>query len=347
MLHISFHSQFLLNCSYDRNNLFRDQRRSLREATSEFSKHVRLLALNWSLDQPPSTIHRICSDRVQQRGDNHQTLRADSSSKSHEETIWKLIHAAQKLNPREVDCVVEMKLGESLEDSVKRAVKGCVAVMGLEMPSDEKIQEGLDMVRGYAPTVKEPDDPKGKKKPDVQYYGLLPEVDLEDLLDRALVNESQSNKAFWMQLKADQRVTKRPHVTIVHKDDIETEGDLWNRCIAVHEMPTATPPLFKCTLSHVLWDGCVMVITVEDFDVEAEGSSGSNEGREFVSNLPDDTRSRMHITVGTKDGDIKPVEAKTMVQKWRKGEELDKIKSFKLVDLIVYGRIKGISYRFS
>ena len=32
-----------------------------------------------------------------------------------------------------------------------------------------------------------------------------------------------------------------------------------------------------------------MMITVEDFDVVAEGFSGSNieQGREFVSNLPD------------------------------------------------------------
>ena len=86
-----------------------------------------------------------------------------------------------------------------------------------------------------------------------------------------------------------------------------------------------------------------VAITVEDFDVvEAEGSSGCNEGRGFVSNLSDDIRSRLHITVGTKSGDGKPVEAKTMVQKWRRGKEQDKIKSFKLVGLIVYGRIKGL-----
>ena len=61
----------------------------------------------------------------------------------------------------EVDNVVEMKLGESIEDSFKRAVDlGCAAVMRLEMPSDEKIQEGLAVVRGYArtstSTVKKP-----------------------------------------------------------------------------------------------------------------------------------------------------------------------------------------------
>ena len=254
------------------------------------------------------------------------------------------INNTQELTPSEIDNVAEMEPGELLEDS---AVEGCVVVIGLEMPSDERIQEGLDcdVVRGYAPTVKrlDRDNPKGKKKLDVRYYGLLPEVDLEVLLDRALANEHNSNKDFWMQLKTNHRVTKRPHVTIVHKNTIDTERDLWNRCAALHEMSTAIPPLFKGTLSNLLWDGRVMAITVEDFDVvEVEGSSGSNEGRGFVSNLPDDIRSRLHITVGTKSGDVKPVEAKTMVQKWRRGKEQDKIKSFKLVGLVVYGRIKGL-----
>lgn len=51
-----------------------------------------------------------------------------------------------------------------------------------------------------------------------------------------------------------------------------------------------------------------MTISVEDFDVveAAESSSGSSneQGCEFVSNLPDDIRSRLHITVGTNPYDV-------------------------------------------
>jgi tRNA ligase len=323
--------------SYNRNNHLKQHRQSLRDVASKFPQSVRLLALNWSLDQPPATIHRICGDRVQERGDNHQTLRA---GKSHEEVIWMFISSTQELTPNEVDNVVEMELGESMEDSVKRAVEGCVAVMGLEMPSDEKIQEGLEVVRGYAPAVKKPDDPKDKKKLEVRYYGLLAEVDLEDLLDRALANEPQTNKDFWMQLKTDRRVTKRPHVTIVHRNSIDTERELWDRCTA---LSTTTPPLFKGTLSNLVWNDRVMAITLEDFGVDMNESSESQEGGEFVSKLPDELRARLHITVGTRNGKIQAVEAKTMVQQWRRGEELDTIKSVKLDNRMVYGRIKGLS----
>lgn len=253
------------------------------------------------------------------------------------------INSTQELTPTEVDDVVEMELGESTEDAVKRVVEGCVDLLGLELPSDEKIQEALDMVRGYAPTVKKPDDAKEKKKKkiDVRYYGLLPEVDLEELLDRALANEHQETKDFWTSLKTDHRVTKRPHVTIVHRNTIDTERELWDRCTALHEM--SNPPLFKGKLTNVVWDGRVMAIAIEDFNIEdsSSGSDQGQEGHEFVSQLPYDVRQRLHITVGTGNEKIQAVEAKTLVQQWRRGEE---VKSTKLDNVIVHGRIKGLMH---
>jgi tRNA ligase len=151
-----------------------------------------------------------------------------------------------------------------------------------------------------------------------------------------------------MKLKTKHRVTKRPHVTIVHRSAIDRERDVWDRCTGLHEMTTATPPLFKGTLRNVVWDTRVMAITVDDLDL-VEASEGSSEesknneqAREFVSNLPDATRSRLHITVATLRDSIKPVEAKSMVEQWRKGEEPDIIKSIKLDNQVVYGRIKGL-----
>ena len=78
--------------SYDRNNHLKQHHHSLRDATSKVSQPLRLLVLNRSLDQLPATIHHIYGDRVQQWCDNHQTLRADPSSKSHEENIWMFIN---------------------------------------------------------------------------------------------------------------------------------------------------------------------------------------------------------------------------------------------------------------
>ena len=73
------------------------------------SPPVRLLALNWALDKPPAMIHRICSDRIIGRGENHQTLRADvSAAKSHEGVI----NTTEDLVPDEMDAVIDMDVEE-------------------------------------------------------------------------------------------------------------------------------------------------------------------------------------------------------------------------------------------
>ena len=262
----------------------------------------------------------------------------------HEDLTWLFISTAQKLTPDEVHNVVEMKLGESLEESVKRAIEGCVAVMGLEMPSDEKIQEGLEIAKKYVPAMRYANQ-DNKKKRDAAYFGVLVDVNLEELLDPIFANENESGKAFWEIMKTHKRVTSRPRIKIVHKNAIDTEGDLWNRCSALDKMSKATRPLFKGRMTNVIWNGRVMLIAVEEFDV-APKSSESNEGREFVSSLSDDARSGMCIVVGTRRRSIKSMEVGALLKKWSIGQDPDIVKSHKLVnpDLIVYGSVQGLMH---
>lgn len=305
------------------------------------SPPVRLLALNWALDDPPAMIHRICGDRVLHRGDNHQTLRADkSTAKSHEEVIWSFINDTQDLAAAEVDAIVDMEIEENFRQAVERAVKGVVKILGLELPSEEGITEALHAIEGYVPATKKRDEQK-KKAGAPRYYALLPEMDLFDYLDERL-SESDVDKEIrdaWVTLKEGGRVPERPHVTIVHKNNINTEADLWNRCVALHVQ--VNPPSFTGYLGKVMWNGRVMAITVEDFGVEEDGPDGSQEGAEFVQRLPPDLRERLHITVGTRSRDILPVEAKSMIELWNDRSK-DGVSILELNDVVVRGRIKGL-----
>ena len=305
------------------------------------SPPVRLLALNWALDDPPAMIHRICGDRVLHRGDNHQTLRADkSTAKFHEEVIWSFINDTQDLAAAEVDAIVEMEIEESFRQAVERAVKGVVKILGLELPSEGKITEALHVIEGYVPATKKRDEQR-KKAGAPRYYALLPEMDLLDCLDERL-SKSDVDKEIrdaWVVLKEGGRVLERPHVTIVHKNSIHTEADLWNRCVALHAQ--VNPPSFMGYLGKVMWNGRVMALTLEDFTVERDGADGSLEGAEFVQRLPPDVRKRLHITVGTMSRDILPVEAKSMIESWKDKSE-DGVKILKLNDVVVRGRIKGL-----
>ncbi|KAJ7434866.1 RNA ligase-domain-containing protein [Mycena latifolia] len=329
----------------DKNNHLTQHRTALRTATAALRPPVRLLALHWPLDeQPRATVHRICADRVQQRGENHQTLRADAQ-RTHEDVLWQFLGAAQPLAPDEVDAVVEMDLEEGLEAAVRRAVDACVRILKLEAPSPERVEEALERVRGYAPRVKKPDASAGKAKanPAPRYFALLPEVALEGLLEPVL-----AAVPFWGALKAAGRVAARPHVTLVHKNALGGEAadaeaaaarELWARCEALDE--GTRPPLFRFALGHVVWNERVMTVTVDALEVAEEGGAGG-AGAEFVGTLPEEARGRLHITVGTRDANVPPVEGKTLVQAWRQTGDIGEVQSIALGGVLATGRVKGL-----
>ncbi|KAF9460265.1 RNA ligase [Collybia nuda] len=346
----------------DKNNHLRQHRQALREAAAKYpnSNHpipIRLLALNWSIaDKPQATVHRICGDRVTARGDNHQTLRADSTeAKSHEEVVWLFINSTEDLAEDEVDAVVDMEMEDDLETSIRRAVDGCISILNLERPTDEKIKEAVDVALGYSPTVKKPDDQK-KKTVAPRYFGLLAELDLEEVLGKKLDSITSEGGetsemgaqalTFWNELKSGKRVAKRPHVTIVHQKSLPGEQMLWDKCTTLHRL--AQPPLFSAKLGDLVWNDEVMAVTVDDLQVVIEDGEGDEVrlARAFLDALTESIRGRLHITVGTKNSNVLPVQAKVLVEAWRDGADSEAIRnsrSMPLGGIVVNGRIKGLN----
>ncbi|KAJ7481011.1 RNA ligase-domain-containing protein [Mycena galericulata] len=335
----------------DKNNHLQQHREALRG----IHPSARLLALHWGLDTPPATLHRICADRVLARGENHQTLRADAAAKTHEDVLWMFITTAEPLAPAEVDEVVDMDLGADLEAAVQRAVDACVRILELPAPGAETVREGVERARGYAPRVKKPDAPAGagagagKKAKDKgdgapRYFALLPEMDLAGLLAPVL-----DGTPFWDTLQAGGRVAKRSHVTLVHKnalqageDAVEEATAFWARCMGLHA--AGAPPLFRFRLGSVVWNERVMAVTVEGLELGEEGGDGAGRaGAEFVEKLPEEAKGRLHITVGTRDANVPPVEAKGLVEAWRRAGEggLAGVQSVPLGGVVV-GRVKGL-----
>ena len=330
-----------------RNNHLRQHRQALREAGSKIYPPVRLLALNWILDLPKPTILRECGDRILGRGDKHQTLRADMAGKSHEDVIWQFIKEKEELADSEVDESIEMDVSEPLEAAVARAVDGCVNIFGFQRPDQEKIDEAVAIARGYTPPKKKRADKNGqqaKGPPTPRYFGILAELNIESVvaIQMEQVEDIPHNgRAFWNRLVNDKRILDRPHITIVHKAELPETADLWERCTALVQLPV--PPLFSFTLGHLVWSDRVMALTVEDLGL-AEDPNNEDPGQErheFISKLPADIRDRLHITVGTLDGSVPPLEAKDLVEVWRKGRRAG-IGSLQLEGLFIRGRIKGL-----
>ncbi|EMD34614.1 hypothetical protein CERSUDRAFT_116777 [Gelatoporia subvermispora B] len=327
----------------DKNNHLKQHRDQLREAVKGFDPPVRLMALNWSLDRPMASIHRICSDRVTQRGDNHQSLRADTLAKTHEEVLWMFLRTAEELTDSEVDVSVDMDIEENLEDALARAIDACVRILGVPRPSPEQVGEALAIARGYAPTKKKADDPKKKAPPKPRYFGILAELDVDDVLSARMAEAdvSAEGKDFFEKLKSNKRVTKRPHVTIVHSKALPAQQELWDRCMGLHSL--AVPPLLSFRLSRLVWNDRIMAVVVSDLAVSNEEEDVENKALDFVVKLPPEVKDRLHITVGTRDDSVPPVEAKDLVVEWKKQGDNNEMNSLELKDVWVKGRVKGLA----
>lgn len=322
----------------------KQHRTALRDAVRGSNPPVQLLALNWAFEKPLTAIHKICSDRVYDRGENHQTLQADVRGKSHEEVIWQFIEQREELEEGEVDAVIEMDIDEDLEHALDRAVDGCVRILGLEKPDQEKVALALATARGYEPTRKK-EDKKGEKVKEKQikqprYYGLVPEVDLLELLNPVFspggdADVADGNK-FFTDLKKNHRITKQPHITIVHSKSLDSEWarSLWERCSELRL--SSTPSAFRFNLGSVVWNDRVMAITVNEI---MPVDDDDEAGRTFMDQLPQEVREKLHITVGTANKDIMAFEARGLVEEWREGK---RTKSLKLTNIPAEGRIRGL-----
>ena len=126
---------------------------------------------------------------------------------------------------------------------------------------------------------------------------------------------------FWEALKSPKgahgRVTRSPHVTIVHSkeqkqlDRAPESVMLWERCAALHAL--ASPPMFCAHRGHVVANKLIMVATVEDLCVDDPEEDAGQEGTVFMSQLDPELCERQHITIGTKDASVPAVEAGVLV----------------------------------
>lgn len=329
----------------DRNNHLNRHRDGIREAVSSLKPPPRLIALYWDVtNNPPATVHRIVTDRISSRGDNHQTL-TPSNVANYEGVVWQFLNEFNELAEGEVDEVIEMEVDESVEDALARAVQGIVDLLDVDKPSDENMGEALRVATEYRPvakkTVKEVQQESKKVKSALspRYYALLPEIDLEIVVGSIMASNTpvpDSGRQFWEYLKAKSRVAQRPHITITHIKSREHEEDLWTAC---EQICTEKPPSFRITLGHLVWNDRVMALTAEDTSFVADSGEGTSASR-FLEKLGNDVKKRLHITVGTKESSIPPVEAKALVENWRAGE--GEINSVALQGFTASGRVKGL-----
>ena len=317
---------------------------------------IRTIALAWDLDRLPlNTLHRLCAQRIEQRGDNHQTLVADPDRtavvglKSHETVLWRFLEALQPFQSSvgkgqgaegygdsAFDHVVRLKVAASAEENLRTVVKSLSSVLGWTMPSDTRIGAALTKAMGWK--VARPAKGERQESKRVRYFGLAVELDVGALVDSVLpvADELGSMR---------DRLNLRPHITLVHHTSLTTTGEsvadrrwaFYTRLLSSSN-PTA---VFHVSISTLLYDQTVLALPVDQIIPPSELNETFNS---LHANIEGQDAWTPHITLATSP-EVRPFEANRLVAQWRRGETRERtVKVIPLQStLSVEARVFGMS----
>ncbi|BGP42918.1 tRNA ligase [Rhodotorula kratochvilovae] len=360
----------------DKNNHLVKHRDDLVQlAASLAPKHnVRLVALAWPTNSPSlprDKFHALCASRIVDRGQNHQTLRA---GEQHEQVIWQFLGQHEPFDDganvadSKFDAVVEMKAEWAQDEALERAVDALSKIDGV-LPTGtsvplprEKVDGAIAFAKKWTTQVRKEATPAQQKQrakaTAARYYGIAAEVDLQKLVEAHVpASEREKKEGLWAALVKASRVERKPHVTLVHRTELELPDEavrkaktaLWERYEALVDGATKTSGgasqlAVELVLGpRLVWDSRAMAIEVSGLSSTAKPAKDGAE--KPLIELPDGKSA--HITVGTRASDIRPVEGKflmqTVAEGGKKTKEGGEIHEVHIGEVRVPGRLAGLS----
>ncbi|KAJ5099011.1 hypothetical protein N7532_006012 [Penicillium argentinense] len=150
----------------------------------------------------------------------------------------------------------------------------------------------------------------------IDYFGItIPTEDVDRLLKEIFANATSDQAQMYRKLIEARRVQQSFHVTLIHRADNKKKKELWDSYVQQYiktltanpqHDPMHNPPILGKThvrLERLVWDSRVMAFVVrispgeEDMDVTCANA------------IP-------HVTVGTANPSVKPVESNDLLQRW-------------------------------
>jgi tRNA ligase len=317
---------------------------------------VRLVGIVWDVEsQPYHRLLRMCSERVVQRGDNHQTLRPDLTMEAeHEAVVGQFLRNWTAPDPQLFDDLISVQVEDTPRQALIKIVDGLVHDLGLIRPSQEDIDNALVAAKEYkvttpyhAPAVR-----VGKA---IRYFGVAPEINLPATVKTILSSHSDSSATTLFQhLRTVNRVTAKPHITLAHEKRVAAEKEahpeddtpgplefLWNTCKSLAESTSSSLYAFDITM--LVWDDRVMALALDHIHPKEAGT-----GPDLV--LPEEISLYLHVTVGTRDEETSAFESRDIVRIARqaiaagaKGEKGEAAEAVEGGGKVRWLRVEGVS----
>ncbi|PHH77804.1 hypothetical protein CDD80_185 [Ophiocordyceps camponoti-rufipedis] len=306
----------------DRNNAEKRERAQLIDGLKAVKANAKVVCLNWVHDRGAmNDIRNVTLSRVQNRGDNHQTIKAHSHSQKYEKIMDGFLQRYQACEPWtlpdskfdliiDLDPVVDSRV--NLDKIIAHLHKWFPKLVPA-IPSEENVADavGYAMTCRVQPQQAERPQKDGATTGNLEYMAV--HVDAKAIyasLQQAFDSVDEKTRAFFAQLKQNKRVQDKFHVTLLHRASAKEHPELWKRYTEASEgISGENGKAGECgvILERVVFDDQVMAIVVRLID--------SDQKWECANRVA-------HITVGTRDASIKPKQSNDLLARWL-GEGLE------------------------
>ncbi|KAL0935925.1 tRNA ligase [Colletotrichum truncatum] len=324
----------------DRNNAQKHERKQFITDVKVQHKTARLIALHFNHDDSNvDEVRRITQERVIARGDNHQTIHAATDAEKFLGVMEGFISRFEPLSAfsppdNGFDGIIHLDPTAGSRVNLEKVITELHQMypnLVPEVPSAERLDQAVQSAFiEYKPEFKHniPDrgprkqpqqqhqlgqQPKKQKKKPLEYMSVeVPAQEVRGVLDGTFNKADANVSRFYKQLIQTRRVQPKFHVTLMHRASVKEHPELWQRYTGIHaeaekeagsQDVANVRPLGECgvELERVVFDDRVMAIVVRLVD--------ETEQWKCVNAVA-------HITVGTRDDNVKPKESNDLLARW-------------------------------
>lgn len=372
----------------DRNNHQRRERQQIIHDVSKVVPDARFVALHYvhePKDRLLNEIRKVTRQRVLDRGDNHQTIRAGSKSEEEIASIMEgFLHRFQGCDTStEPDCnfdeVIDLDVSatslDNLETVITHLYRAYPKLFPEEMPSHQDMQDAIDLAMNSSVTTKhdlsfgkpghadrgpnqkahgagDRSTPEKALTPEqlvgrLEYFGVtVSATNITSILSSMFDKSPPEEARMYHMLKNSKRIQTEFHVTLIHRASASQNPKVWQ---------LYTDEYTKAVVNNSGKDKERLTPSLGAARVKLERVVWDDRIMAFVVRVypfeggPSwpSANPITHITVGTASPDIKPKESNDLLVRWESGDASgSKIWEKEVPDMkVLEGRVRPVLQR--
>ncbi|KAL5341770.1 fungal tRNA ligase phosphodiesterase domain-containing protein [Aspergillus crustosus] len=336
----------------DRNNHQKRERDQLMKDVGVGTPNARFVALQYvhePKDMMLPEIREVTRKRVLERGDNHQSIRANTKSQGEVVSIMEgflnrfegvdLDHEPDMSFDEVIDLDVTASSRENLE-KVVNALHSAYPQLVKQVPTPQELDDAINFATSeynvdvdHSGSYKTTKTPKNHTQPDspgsainleakvrnIEYFGIsLPTSEVLDLLHSLFSPSTPAEKSrLYNQLVKSRRVQPAFHVTLIHKASKKDNPDVWESLTEryLSKMKENPPNDHGATptlgSARIRLERLIWDTRIMTFVARIMPADDDENQTEWVCVNP-----LPHVTVGTASPQIKPKESNDLLQRW-------------------------------